>query len=309
MTNNTEDLSMFGAALEQTARAIQGPVAISSDLMKHIEPLLTGSVIERVDTEEQFSNAVELCKNAKRCLAELTKEKEAVVGPKWDAYKEANGIYTPKVKALESLVDNLETVTGGYVLLKKQQEEKRIALEKQKKDDEEKAKLDAADQKLRDEQKLRDDAKAKADLAALEKDPAKKDALEQAANASAAAADTAINEAATLTKEANEAAERPVYAPLFPAAKGFSAKYKYTARITDEKKALKVLLEKYWGDLKGQKLTNLIQAACNKIAKRDEKDFKMDGAEKVETPDAKVDARKPDDSRRSGKAVEQAKVA
>ena len=101
-----------------------------------------------------------------------------------------------------------------------------------------------------------------------------------------AAADTAVTEAVAATEASIELQDAPpVQRPFVPSAKGFTAQYEYSARITDEKKALKWLLDKgEWSFLKGAALTKLIQSACDKTAKLKLDEFVMDGAKKVKTP-------------------------
>jgi hypothetical protein len=274
-------------------------IAISPDLMKFITPLLSTAKIERVNDDEQLANAVKLEKGAKQCYDDLMIEKETVVGPKYRAYDDALGVYTPKLKALDDLYKNLKKVTAAYIIKKMEEADEVVRLEKEKRDAEEKRQADIADQKLRDEEALRREAKEKADAAALETDAAKKSALEQAANAATTAADMAVKEAVAATEASIKVSEAPVFKPEVPSFKGIGrVSYKYSATVTDEKKALKWLVEHDgYGDMKGQKLTDVIQSACNKIAKRKEKDFKMDGAEIEKTPDSKVNAYAHDDSR------------
>jgi hypothetical protein len=282
-------------------------VAISTALMAHIKPLLSPTAfIERVNDDAQFGNAVNLSKVTKQCLDELDKEDGAVCDPMYKAWKDAKEVYKPARVSLTAFYKNLNNVTAEYQLRKREEAEKAERLEREKREADAKRLADEADAKIREEEALRREAEKQVAAAALETDPDKKSEIEQSANAAAAKAELAIQEAMAKSQAALEVQAAPVFRPAAPAATGFTATYKFTARITDEKAALKWLLEKgEWGFLKGAALTKLIQAACDKTAKLKESEFKMDGAVLVKTPDAKVNAYKPDDSRIKGTPVEQ----
>jgi flagellar basal body rod protein FlgB len=246
---------------------------ISTMLLKQVEELINGGKIEKIETDEQLANIVDLGKRAKKIRLDTVTEGKAYTDKLYRPYKEAISFVKTKVDALERLEANIALVTGNY-----QAEKMRIAREAQEKADreaeEKRRELALAEQKhIEEEEALRVEAEKKYAAGDIE-----------GGNTATECANIAIQEACKIEEQIHEVEAVPVATVFKPA--GLSVKTKLVARVSDYRQAMKWLVDNNeWGYLEGSAFRGLVDSAVKKIADRasDKESFKVAGASVTET--------------------------
>jgi hypothetical protein len=255
---------------------------ISADLLKQVEALVSGSRIEKVETDDQLKLCVATLSTVKRTRADLEAERKTKAKPFDDGKKIIQEEYVPKISLLDDIAGNLDSVSGAYQQKKRKEEAeaKRIADEKAAAEKKRLAELES--KKLEDEERLRREAQAKLDAAEQAKNADERQKLIDDANASSAAADTAMQQAVEAAKAGEVIVADTVSIPQTATPMGYKSKVTYSASVSDYRKAIAWIVENAeWAAIENQKFKDCVDSAMNKIAAYREDKFSVPGCELV----------------------------
>jgi len=128
---------------------------VSTALAKQVEELLSGARIEKIASDEELTNSVNLLSKLKKTRKDLETEKEKNVSPLYEKYLEAHKAYKTKIDALLSLEDNIGNKGAEWQKSERIRIEKEAEAQRQKIAAEKKRLSDIEDAKILEEEKLR----------------------------------------------------------------------------------------------------------------------------------------------------------
>ena len=238
--------------LEEPAEVVQTTnTLVSNSLAEQVAELLSGGKIEKIVTEVEYKNSIELLKRVSATRIDLEKERKEKVAPHNEILNEINGNYKVKTQSLEELEKNIKLKGAEWV-----REQQRIAREKE---EAEKARVEAEKKRLAQEaaDKLEAEEKLRAQAEAA-KTPEESQALHDKAN-------ELLNESNKASMAIEEVKQEKVIIPVKVAGK--SVKVKWTGRVDNQKNFLKHIVESdLFYLIDGAALTKLLDSAANKLA-------------------------------------------